>query len=754
MKKFLLFILVFLTSKLTLFSCGFSPYGEEVRFSFFLPDYFSYQDFNAFHYNANIPGTDLKPVVAYEANVYDWYAYVHKQVSLDEIQACLQSLTITDIHPHSTNAFLHYLYAYRCASAIMYLKTAKQCEALCTIQEDDVWERNETNNSHVVRVLQQLHHRLAWEKDPYFKRKYAFLAIRTAYYSKQWNVIEKVYDAYFSGTVKDYLYYWATYFHLFTQKKISYDLVNVFIHAPEKRYAVFYYFNNQFHLKEALAQAHQAEDSANIYAYASIQRLDPNIETIQKVYSLQPNARILDFLLLREINKLEDWVYTPYYTNFLPSVEFAHSYAEATEESVSILRNRSEKDRLYAAKLKQFLQRVDFSAVSNPALWKAVQIQLSFLTKDKNACIAQSKAFIQAYPHDIIIPEIEKIMALSLLSDSTINTAQIPDEAKSILLTYANDQHFLFAAGRELEFKGNVSDGLALISLANKQCYTDYQSFYYKGISWQDNRLKQSGNLVYFYDYFDYIDFVYSADELQLVVNRIEKLQSDPFFDRMYRQLLLDKNYLKDMLGTKYIRENRLKLADATFTQLGETYWDENYNAWERDRFDERYAFYLNPFYQLKYTSDFIPNSNPFIVSKWSITRHLIECNDKASDPNNPQRAYYYFLLGNAYLGMSQYGDAWMMRRFNTSSTGYHINDSYIDELEYARAELAQQYYHQAYLFGHTTTWKALCLRMEDYAKDNVNSSFPLLKKSFPEYYDELSGCENLEAFFKSETHE
>ena len=75
--------------------CGYSPYGEDVRFSLFLPSYFNYHDYNAFNYNANLFGFDSDPVKHYESNVLDWYHFTNKQVAIESVSAFLNDLKLT-----------------------------------------------------------------------------------------------------------------------------------------------------------------------------------------------------------------------------------------------------------------------------------------------------------------------------------------------------------------------------------------------------------------------------------------------------------------------------------------------------------------------------------------------------------------------------------------------------------------------------------------------------------------------------------
>jgi hypothetical protein len=96
MKKFLVFITVLLSSNYV-FSCGYSPYGEDVRYSLFLPEYFNYADFKAFWYNSELFGFDYEYQNQYESNVEDWYSFAKKQVPIDDINECLNTYKLTDI---------------------------------------------------------------------------------------------------------------------------------------------------------------------------------------------------------------------------------------------------------------------------------------------------------------------------------------------------------------------------------------------------------------------------------------------------------------------------------------------------------------------------------------------------------------------------------------------------------------------------------------------------------------------------------
>lgn len=756
MKRFLVFTALLASSFCGSFACGYSPYGEDVRYCLFKPDYFEYSQYKSFYYNADIWGfdSDRNPNSynkAIDANIIGWYQYVNKKVGIDAIEDFNYNLTLTDIHPKSSNAFIIYLYQNNKKEAIAYLKMAKNCEAINNFFDADPWERNEEKNTkNRTKLLDQLIQITQKESNPYFKRKYAFLTIRLAYYAKQMDVIKSVYEANFEDSKNDYLNYWSDFFYCFTNPaQVMTKVANLMAHSPEKRYASYYYFHSDFKIDEALNQAKNQKEIANAYAYASVQKVDKNVAYLQEIYQNNPKSEMLSFLLLREINKIEDWVYTPYYSNYNPSLDTKGFWSD--KNTTETLRNRSEEDRLYAQEVLDFVNSVNVNTTQNPVLWKAAQINLEFITRNYADCLQNIKSFENKHQNEKVFEEIEKIKALCLTANQEVGKAIILPEIESIILKYKQDERFIFALGRELEYRGNITDGVALLSFIE---YTYPKEFNGDGIEWQANRIKTSGNLEVFYSYFDYLDFVYTAKDLQQVVNKFKVGLKTDFQKNIYSGLLKDKEYLIDLLGTKYIRENQLSNALITFKSLSRHYWESNYNAWERGKYGyEWYAFDQNPFYDLPYTKAFIKHQEKFIVTKISITEHLIKYTNLANNPVTKDREYYYFLLANCYYNMSDYGNSWLMRRYSSSSSYYgqdFENESYIDEIEYRNKIKAVGNYKLAFENAKTPKFKALCLRMMDYAESHTFSRSKRVASQFPEFSSDLSGCENLSNYFKS----
>lgn len=739
MKTWTLFIIAFLKINSAV-ACGYYPEGEDVRFSFIDPYHFHLPSYSAFNYNTYGFGFENRNIVAEDENVASWYNYFQQRVDENSISVLLYYTGYSDFQS-SDNKWLKYLQENKREDVLKYLQLAKKCEDLNGSYVDyDPWERgSEERKVNRIAILNELETACKSETNKYLQRRYAFLIIRLAHYDGNEKLVKEYFKSYFSE--KDFLYYWALFFYCFTDEATSLDYAAVLMHSPEKRNASFYYFRKNFNLSKALSSAKTNQEKASVYAFASVQKLDKSLENLKAIYKYQPDAEILVFLLLREVNKLEDWIYTPYYRNFNPSLEYGDD-----ETNTMVLRKRSERDRLYAKEVLNFVQSVDLSKVKSPLLWQTMSIHLQFMSREYKGAINAIDNINVAATGKTYKPLLDQVKTLCMVSLNPTQSVFQNEFIRSVIEKNLNNSSFLFALGRELEFNGNITEGLALISFINR-AKENYERYNWDQI-WQGNRSLKSGNLKYFSNYFNYVDFVYAADSLKKITDRIEQPFSNDLEKFVYSQLIKDKNYLHDLLGMKYIRENQLETALNIYKAMDPAYWRNNYNAWERDVYDGGgYAFDQNPFYDFKHTPISFKHKDEFVVTKVSVLERLLQYQNYAKDPQHPDRAYYAFLVGNCYHNMTAYGHAWMLRRFSSSYYYSGSGESYIDQKEYFESLLAQQYYDLAFKVAVSPKMKALCLRMKIYAQEGWPTDFKELYQRYPEYYRELSACTDWNQF-------
>lgn len=741
MKKSILFILALLSSSISAFACGYYPYGEDVRMCFFRPQYFNYYWYSQFNYSAAyFDESEMNYTPGEAPNDKFWYSYCKGKVPMPSIKEAMHELTVGNFNAASASLMVKYLYSIKDTEAINYLIFAKECEPV-NGWNSDPWERNENNlENERKQLIDKAIGYSKTAKTKIFRQRYAFLAMRMAFYNGKFDVIRNLFDSTFRAeSNKDIVYYWALYFYRMTEEnraKAAYYAAQIFANAPDKRFVVFSDFDSKIPLSQVLQYAQNDKERANIYIMAAIKKHDKALEYIKKVYEFDPKNEGLEFLMLREVNKLEDWIYTPYYTLFSPSLE--DSYNSGTE---AVILKRVEQDRQYAFEVLSFVNAMQLGDI----YWLQVRAQLELLAKQYGKCLSTIAGLDKRMKAgNNASRQIDMIYALAMTAYQQEGKAIILDAVKPILLKYKEDQKFIFAIARELEYKGNTTDAALLYANLYDKYSDDTRKW--GSIYWKDGKGVNTYD-DYYTGWFGYLNFNYTPQQVQLLIDDISKNKvTDAFSKWKYEWITGKVSVLYDLLGTKYMRQNKLEQAVVAFKKAGNQYWVDNYGFWERPSFfGDGHQFDENPFYKLNYTNEFITTHSAETLNKYTVSKQLIYYLKKADDINGKDRDYYYFLVANCYYNMTDYGNSWMMRRFYQSSS--ESNESLEDNAEYYECNLAKQYYAMAYKTAKTDKFRALCLRMLAMCERTDNNKYyKELKAKYPDYYDDLSFC----AFFPS----
>lgn len=771
MKKLLVFILI-LASKGAI-ACGFYPYGEELRFSFMDPNIFGYYSFATFNYSANT----FYPEEVYrdfdeQPNERLWVAYCKNKVPYKAVREAIVGISGDEIKASSTNEMIRYLFKTKDKEAIEYLKFAKECEYFNSWMEDP-WERNESMSSPIRSKLMNRAVLFSQQsKKEQLRYRYAFLAIRLAFYEHNKNKIQQVYASTFENKKnKDILYYWSLYFRTLSEDnktQANYYASQVFTNAPDKRFQVAQQYSKEIPITQTLQYAQTDKERANVYLLDGIETPDKCLDNIKKAYQYDPKSEGVSFLLLREMNKMEDWIFTPYYSLFEPSL--VDSYWDDNENSVASVFKRVEKDRAYASEVLQFVNSVNLSTIDNPTLWKTSKAYLLFMTKDYKSSLEMINQLNQKDTPEEMKKQLEILRAMALNANQEYGKAIILDEIKPIILKNKGNSQFVFSLGRELEYNGNTTDAALLYS--TMQYSDDYGS-----TQWKSSKGRGDTYSDYYNDYFSYMNAMYTPQQVEALIQNVIKNRDreDEFSIYKYTTLKTQIQTLYDLEGTKYIRQNKLSKALANFRKVNSRHWNDKYSDWERndDGTDWNYGsniFDANPFYELKYTPSFIPIKDTMRLNKYTVTRQLIKYINKAENVKEKNRDYYYFLVGNCYFNMTHFGNCWMMRRYYWTSDG---EPSFLeDEAEYYECNSAKTYYLLALKHAKTDKFRALCLRMvgrceknrlnhtddQGYDRENyddylfANNKYYLdLQSKYPKYFDELtSDCTYFEDYFKA----
>jgi hypothetical protein len=776
MRHLIVFIVLLASSFFCkLHACGFYPWGEEVRFCYFKPYYFGFDhgyryfnyttdwyDYGFYEYNVEDEYYEafFSGTIDYDPNIKEWSNYCNGKVDNEAIRQAIYKLSEKQLAGKSKNGMLKYLYKKKDYEAIDYILFAKQCEQFTWRNQNDPWEKQSVlpkGHVSVDELLKQAGERAITAKDISIKERYLFLKVRLSFYFGKSGNIKDIYETNFKNKKdKNLLYYWVLFFYTqiqTDQAKENYYAAQVFAHAPDKRFVVRSNYDRSIPIEKTLKFARTAEERANIYLLHGIRITSKGLPYIKEIYQNDPSSYGLGFMLVREINKMEDWILTPQYSLFEPSVRTDYWENNNAHRVLS----RVKEDRKYAAEVLAFINTMDLSKIDNPDLVRLVQCYAAFLAQDnKTALKALNKLDKTIKPKNALYEPFKLVKGLVLVASQEKGQAVIPADVKPILIDqYKKGNHkYLFGIGRELEEKGNTTLAVLVFSMVNHENKNDD---WLNTATWKTKNGVASLYSDFYRNYISYIDAGYTIDQMEALIADVNKSHnSDGFEGWLYSTVKNEKTELYKILGTKYLREDCFVEARNIFAKI-----DKN----------SEYVFNENPFYKIKDTPEFTADyDKKQQVSRVYIMDNLIKLSAMADNPNLKDRDYYCFLVANCHYNMGKYGNAWSMRR--RFKGGHMVKNGFVDDDDFFGYKTARVYYFEAYRAAKTEKFKALCLRMMlqcekynlEFAHDQnwqLNYRYDLkpgenkyeddLKKKYGKYYSELqSNCTAFSDYFKA----
>lgn len=705
MKKFTLSILLSILSLSGVWACGYYPYGEDIRISLLQPSYVYPNSVDRFFYTSNEFSNNDMEYSIYESSLFDenvdlWFKYLDQKVEKSAIFQAIYKLSAKDIQKKgSSNGMVKLLKGKNYSGALDYLLFAKKCEAY-NFRYSSPWEKEKKGiirqRKGVMKKALSLANKAV---DLELKKRYAHLAIRLAFYGDDVDQIQNIYSKYFADqTEKNAIDYWALHFKIWYDEpglERGLNAARVFLHSPEKRYATHQaYYGNDVDFEQLLAYAKTEEDRMAVhFTEASLSRR-PAWDHIKELKKPFVSESDLVRITLREINKAEDWILTPYYTIFEPST----NYSWEEEYNYDQLQKRIASDRRYVLKIANWMEETSKTQEISSEWWSTMELYARFLAKDY-AKLTPGVESLKKNPsgNGNLLAFQNKLFALTYFA--SVKQANLEDkEAQNWLLKYADDSRFLFCLGRELEFKGRKTDAVYVLSHVNhsEQDWSETQF-------WKTNERHQTLGGDYYTDYFFYLDAAYTITEMKALLTDMESEETESEFnDWKLKWVSRDKDRLYDLLGTKYFRKDDLRNALKAYEKVNESVWkSDNYP----------YAYYLaaDPF-ELNffgYDSD-MPSNKSF--TKPEILRKMIDYKEKTENKEGNEKARAAFHLANAYRNMSQHGNAWLMRRYFWTSTAQRAGLE--DDDEYLHCNLAKKYYLIANQSSKVRKFAALSMRL------------------------------------------
>ncbi|WP_395063405.1 hypothetical protein [Flavobacterium sp.] len=759
MKRLVVFILLLVISNpLKGFACYFYPYGEDIRFSIFSPDNFKYDGFRTYNYTATYfyeenYTTNLDRVTE---NDLLWFDYCHKSIPIKEIKKAIFEIDITEVSANSKNRFIQYLFKQKDFQTINYLLFAKDLEKI-NPDSDDLWENNnELQNKFRNKKIDEAFKRIGLINNSTLKKRYYYQIFKLLSYMDEQDRTIALFEKY-SKLYKttDFLDNWVLFYRMNAENdnvKMNYLAAQVFARGTDNKFDIKWYFNKNIPIDKVVKFAKNNQEKANIYVLYSFRKIDQNLDNLKKIQQFDTKNPGLCFLLLREINKIEDWVLTPTYTMYLPTLR--EDYWENSNEKRIL--SRVEVDRKYAAKVLQFVNSVDLNSVSDKDFWLLSKAYLEFLTKDYATAFKTLNSFHTKFKDEKIIRQYNMIKALILTANQDKKTAKILTSIENTIRIECKNKNysFLFGLAKELEILEDKVDAAFLISKIKNNEYEN-SSIYWKS---------RSGKVTLYDDFYDdwygYIDAELSTSDMQTLINTINLKALSEFEKWKINDLKAQPNKINDLMGIKYMKDDNLKLAYHYFAKV------------EKNHYTNASLFNENPFYKIKGYMNFDKSKGFDNLTKSKVVFNLMHLIKKVENKTYKERNKDLFLIANCYYNMTYYGNSWMMKRISRTANRDSNCD---DDLDYYRCHKAKEYYIKALESSKSKKFNALCTYMiskcdarekefflfkkyekyyyvadEELSKVN-DDAFSNFKNKYPdEYYEMMSNCEIFSVYFNS----
>jgi len=393
-----------------------------------------------------------------------------------------------------------------------------------------------------------------------------------------------------------------------------------------------------------------------LVAMAALRNPGHALTQLKQIEDYDRNIPEFLFLIFREVNKLDDWISTPLYTNQSPSVTFANwdnsrnSFKQALD--VNLI-----NDKKYLLQLIDWMEkeRVKFSAEPKQYMDLAT-VHLYLLNQDyPNAyrCFSSIKTGKQSPYYDLYRSENIFLCIIDPLFNNDKNLDKITLLMRSLEPEAKHNPlqcKMLITLNRILAYKMNRIGRNALSGLmrlkSEHYAELDVNSEYYYEYNINDPRSELT--------WFDSHATIADMDTLI----GLSLLQNKKFYQSFYSDSIIGKTDLyRDLKGNMAYRNGNIVLAYNTYRQMDPKYW-------EAPSYKEN--FMEDPFIPKYWPA---PRNFHYKFSKARFTAQLLDLIKQTKSQNNETASEAWLKLGHAYYNTTWWGNAWMMCQNYRSST-------------------------------------------------------------------------------------
>lgn len=624
------------------FACGgWSVPSEIYRLSMFNAQRKEFYPISYFNYSGdNYSGEYDIYDNDWKLNCLEWQKKLSNKIKVDDIYAILYDVDGKEFQQayldhklneiYKNNTFVKSLLMYKNKPYLDYLLLAKKQEYSFAS-----WQIEESID------IKYCKEKILTSTDFFLKQRYAFLILREPRGCEKKEVIQ-LYNSYFKDK-KTALSLPALYYKTVDYEDLvlqNYEYCKIFMHCGDKAFKVFNEYKTLF-TDETLKLAKNNDERATILGMQYLRNPGQCLAGLKKIAKVDPNNILLSFLIKREVNKLEDWILTPEYTQEVPAVAFDiydtwyKDYEKSKKENYT-------KDILYLKEFRGYLISMHKKTIGEQRDYVSAAIaQLCFI--DNEIEMGKKYAVMISDKTNLSIQMQKNIqLALAVLKRDDLNNEKVRNK----LAFYLNNVEKIAKQNKE-SLKSLYSLYRVVSAEFSKQENQAVAGlFYIKAEIAKSHYAGDEDMALGHYDYLGYFERHASIKDADYLIALSQKRNKTSFEKLICSDALSsDVNLYKDLKGTMAFRSNDLQLAYKVFASMPSNFWIKN----------ESFNEYLNedPFVPkaLVRTEDRKLN---YSFNKADFIKKLIELKKQNTSES-------YAELANAYYNVSYFGNSWMM---------------------------------------------------------------------------------------------
>jgi hypothetical protein len=763
-------------------ACAWGPMGDEYRISLFDPNTAQVKAYQPLYFSVKFLNDGEYEMYRYglDQNLEEWRKYLGNKFSVSDIESVLYSgfgfesfdydkNKLTFLEPSEIGEDEAILSALKKSypEALRYFIFARRAEYELNPQNAWWLEEDEQSMGDLKSLEKQALAAFEKTKDEFIKFRYAYQLVVITRYQGNWKACVDYYTKYIKPSkVESNIRYWAmvhvgtALWNLKKGAEADYMFAQVFDQAPAKRLRAFLGFEGE-NMEASLKFCTSETEKARLASIAAFKNPGRALSQMQQVYNLDGKLPALEILLLREVNKLEDWILSPKLTGYgAASEQFWWSDEEAETENKS-------KDVDYLKTLVIFIDKaLQEGKIADPLLWKAAKAHLFAIGEDfakANSTIAEIESDKNLRP--ALARQVNTTKIMVMFNSQRPVDAAFEQELYAAISKFRADQNTRPATkfdyynyNEDTEYGDQMSlQDQMLLALAYR--YEAIGDIAKAGllISRTQNLKHADGS------YFYYLDRLANSEDMAKLLGLVNKSNKTAFEGFITDKAVEDLYRLNDLHGTILVREHKLAEALKAYDANPAYYWNEPPFA---------YDTYLdaNPFYADFYSEHLRTPGDTVRYTKPGFVKALMAMEAKAANaPKN--KAFYAFQCANAHFNISTWGNSWMQTRYSWS-TYWETRESLLreDAKNHLGLERAMEWYQKAADLSQDKGFKAMCIRMlakcqkrhdlyvfelkniekyESFDLDNyVNPMLTKLRKEHADVADELiDNCMSIEKF-------